>query len=204
MGGVAAGLQPSGPVGLFVGGEVEGLAPAVQVELDGGFVAFVGDGEQGLVGGVGFGAGEIVQMGLFFELGGNGVAFDVEESFAVLGLRFDEFGVEMVVPEVALGVLVEGVHVAGVLGLEALHEARNGAFSQGFEQEMDVVGHEAKGVDADFVAAGEEVESVEVKDGVGGAEEGFVALGSALVDVIDLAAFPVAEAGWVRLGSHVI
>ena len=60
VGGVAARGEPSGPVGLFVGGEVEGLVPAVQVELDGSFVAFVGDSEQGLVGGVSFGAGEIV------------------------------------------------------------------------------------------------------------------------------------------------
>ena len=109
----------------------------------------------------------------------------------------------MVAPEVALGV-AESIDVAGVEALEVLHEAGDGAAPEGFEHEMDVVGHEAKGVDADFVAAGEEVEFVEVKDRVGGAEEGFVALGSALVDVIDLAAFPVAEAGWVRLGSHVI
>ena len=178
-----------------MGGEVEGLVPSVQVELDGGFVAFVGDGEQGLVRGVGFGAGEIVQMGLFFELGGDRVAFDVEESFAILGLGFDEFGVEMVVPEVALGVLVEGVHVAGVLGLEALHESRNGAFAQGFEQEMDVVGHEAEGVDADAVAAGEAIEAVEVADELGTRLEDSLAAAAALVDVIELPDGPVALLG---------
>ena len=56
-------------------------------------------------------------------------------------------------------------------------------------------------MDADFVAASEEVEPVEVKEEVGGGVEGVLALGSALVDVEGLAAFPAAEAGRVGLGS---
>ena len=140
---------------------------------------------------------------MFFELGGGGVAFDVKQGFAVLGLIFDEFGVKVVVPEVALGAMVEGIHVAGVLALEVLHESGDGASAEGLEHEVDVVGHEAEGVDADLVAAGEEVETIEVKDGVGGAEKGPVALGAALVDVVDLAALPVAEAGRIGLGLHV-
>lgn len=82
-----------------------------------------------------------------------------------------------------------------------LHELRNTAFSLGFEEEMDVVGHEAKGVNADFAAAGDAVELEEVEEEVGGLEEDVLALGAALVDVVDVAAFEVAEAGWVGLGS---
>jgi len=57
-------------------------------------------------------------------------------------------------------------------------------------------------MDADFVAAGENVELIEVEDGVNGVEEGVLAAGASLVDVIDLSALPVADAGWVGLFVH--
>lgn len=117
-----------------------------------------------------------------------------------MGFIGDGDGVEVVAPEVAFGV-VESIDVAGVEALEVLHEAGDGPAAEGFEHEMDVVGHEAKGVDADFVAAGEEVEALEVEEEVGGGVEGALALGAALVDVEGLAAFPAAEAGRVGLGS---
>ena len=117
-----------------------------------------------------------------------------------MGFIGDGDGVEVVAPEVALGV-AESIDVAGVEALEVLHEAGDGAAPEGFEHEMDVVGHEAKGVNADFVAAGEEVEPLEVEEEVGGGVEGVLALGAALVDVEGLAAFPAAEAGRVGLGS---
>jgi len=114
-GGLAVGVEPSGPVDgfIFFG---EGLLPAVEVKLDGGLVFLVSDGEQRLVGGVGFGAGEVVEMGLFLEFGRGGVALDVEKGLAVLGFGSDQLGVEVVVPEVALGV-EPVVDVAGVLAL---------------------------------------------------------------------------------------
>ena len=66
---------------------------------------------------------------------------------------------------------------------------------EGFEEEVDVVGHEAEGVDADTVAAGEAIEMVEVGDELGaGAEDGLLAA-AALVDVVDLAHMEVALAG---------
>ena len=105
------------------------------------------------------------------------------------------------VPEVPRGVL-EAVHVAGMLALKVLHEAGDGSFSQGFQQEVNMVGHEAEGMDADFVAPRQDVEPVEVDDGVSGTEEGPLALGAALVDVIDLSALPVANTGRVGLRSH--
>ena len=67
-------------------------------------------------------------------------------------------------------------------------------FDEGFEDEVDVIGHEAEGVDADAVAAGEAIEMVEVGDELGaGAEDGLLAA-AALVDVVDLAHLPVALA----------
>ena len=50
------------------------------------------------------------------------------------------------------------VDLPGVVGLQLLHYLRYAPFGEGFEQEMDVVGHEAEGVDADAVAASEAIE----------------------------------------------
>ena len=125
---------------------------------------------------------------------------NVEQSIAILGFTLDVNSVKVVAPEVAFGA-AEAVHVAGVEALEVLHESRNGTAPEGFEHEVDVVGHEAEGMDADFVAAREEVEPVEVEQEMGGGVEGVLPLGSALVDVVDVAAFPFSEAGRVGLRS---
>lgn len=104
-------VEPGGPVGF--GGDFEFFAPAVEVEGDFGFEVLVFYGENGVVGEVGGGAGVGVEVGLLGHAGGGGVLFDVEEGGAVLGGIGDGFGVEMVAPEVALGVF-ESIHVAGV------------------------------------------------------------------------------------------
>jgi len=142
-----------------------------------------------------------IEMGLPGEVDGTGVALDVEQRFAILGAVGDVFSVEVMVPEVAGGVL-EAVHVARVLTLEELHEPGDRAAAKGLEEQVDVIGHQAEGVDADLVAAGEVVEAVEVEDEVSGADEGGLSLRAALVDVVDLPAFPVAKAGRVWLRSH--
>jgi len=98
--------------------------------------------------------------------------------------------------------VLEAVHVAGVLTLEELHEPGDRTAAEGFEEQVDVIGHQAEGVDADFVATGEVIEAVEVEDEVSGADERGLALRAALVDVVDLPAFPVAKAGRVRLRAH--
>lgn len=106
---------------------------------------------------------------------------------------------EVIPPKVAVGV-AEAVDEAGVVALEVLHEAGDGTFALGFEHEVDVGVHEAKGVDADFVAAGEGIEAVQVEDEVGFGVEDALALGAALIDVVDLSAFEVTDAGR-KLGS---
>jgi hypothetical protein len=82
-----------------------------------------------------------------------------------------------------------------------LHEAGNCSAAQGCEHEVDVVGHEAKGVDANLVATGEEVEPVEVEEEVVGLVEFVLALRPTLVDVKDLAALELAFPGRMRLSQ---
>jgi len=81
-----------------------------------------------------------------------------------------------------------------------LHEPGDGAFAKRFEEEMNMIGHEAEGVDTNLVAPGEGIEAIEIEDEVGGVTEDVLALGAALVDMVDLTALEVAKAGRVRLG----
>ena len=111
-------------------------------------------------------------------------------------------GPEVVFPEVAVGLLAEE-NFAGVLRLQVAHEVRDGAFAQGFEDEVDVIGHQTEGMDADFVTAGEAIETVEVGEQLGLGVEDALAAVAALVDVIALAAFERAQRarGWLGAGS---
>ena len=108
-------------------------------------------------------------------------------------------GLEVMTPKVAIGA-PKSVHETGMVALEMLHESRNGALSQLFKHEVDVVGHEAKGMDADLATSGEGIETVQVVDQLGFAVEDALTLGAALIDVVDLAAFEGAESGR-KLGS---
>ena len=190
VGGVAGGAEPIGPV--REGGEF--FAPAGEVELDLGLMVMVPQGVDGLVGAVGGGAGILVKMGFFGDTGDGGVLFDVENGVAILAGGLDVFAVEMVAPHVAVD--AHGlVDAAGELRLQVLHQLRDAPFSQRFEDEVDVVGHEAEGVDPDPVAAGQPVEAAEVGDELGAGLEDFLLAAAALVDVIDLADDPVALAG---------
>ena len=190
MAGVAGAAEPFGPV--FVVGEF--FAPAGEVEADFALVVAVFEAVVGLLGSVGGGAGIVIDMGLFDHIGGGGILFDVEESGAVLGGGLDGFGVEVMAPEVA-GESFGLVDFAGVVGLEVLHEAGDAPFGEGFEQEVDVIGHQAEGVDTDAEAAGEAIELVEVADEMGAGVEDALASASALIDVVDLADVPVTQAG---------
>jgi len=188
--GVAGAAEPGGPV--FMVGEF--FTPSGEVEADFAPVVVVFEAVVGLLGGVGGGAGIVVAVGLFDQVGGGGVLFDVEERGAVLGGGLDGLGVEMVAPEVA-GESFGLMDFAGVVGLEVLHEAGDAPFGEGFEQEVDVIGHQAEGMDPDAEAAGEAVELVEVADELGAGVEDALAPAAALVDVVDLADVPVAQAG---------
>ena len=105
----------------------------------------------------------------------------------------------MMAPKVAIGAS-KAVHETSMVALQMLHESRNGVLSQRFKHEVDMVGHEAKGMDPDLAAAGEGIETVQVVDQLGFAIEDTLTLGSALIDVVDLAAFEGAESGR-KLGS---
>ena len=94
----------------------------------------------------------------------------------------------MVFPEVTVGLMLEE-YLAGMLRLEVAHEVGDATFAERFEDEMDVVGHQAEGVNADFVAASESVESVEIGEELGLGMEDALTTIAALVDVIDAAAF---------------
>ena len=75
-----------------------------------------------------------------------------------------------------------------------LHHLRDPPFPQRFKDEMDVVGHEAEGVDADAIAAGEAIKPVEVRDELSAGREDSLPAAASLVDMINFAHFPVALA----------
>ena len=104
-------------------------------------------------------------------------------------------GLEVVAPKVPIGVS-QPVHIAGMIALQVLHQARDAAFPFGLKHEVDVVVHEAKGMDPDFVTAGESIKPVQVKNDVGFAIEDPLALRSTLIDMVDLPALKVTNAGW--------
>ena len=209
-GGEAVGTEDFGNCGevLFVGGvdglvetelPVDGLVirrgelllPAFQVEADVGEAFAVMDfGVRG-VAEMGRGAGVGVVGGALGEAGADGVLFDVEHGGAVMG-GAQRQGAEVVFPEVAVGLVLEE-DLAGVLRLEVAHEVGDAAFAKRFEDEMDVVGHQAEGVNADFVAASQAVEAVEIGEELGLGIEYSLAAIAALVDVIDAAAFEGAK-----------
>ena len=97
----------------------------------------------------------------------------------------------MIAPQVA-GDAHGLMNAAGVMRLQMLHQLGDAPFTQRFEDEVDVVGHEAEGMDADAVAAGQAIEAVEVADELGTGLEDSLAAAAALVDVIDLPDGPVA------------
>ena len=138
-------------------------------------------------------------MGFLAHPGCDGILFDVEQGGLVLGGRVNVLGLEMISPKVAIGA-PKSVHETGMVALQVLHESRNGTLSQRFKHEVDVVGHEAKGMDADLATSGEGIETVQVVDQLGFAVEDALTLGAALIDVVDLAAFEGAESGR-KLGS---
>ncbi|MFM2124335.1 MAG: hypothetical protein RL328_786 [Acidobacteriota bacterium] len=86
-------------------------------------------------------------------------------------------------PEVA-GAALADVDGLGVAAVDAAHEDGEGVFAVGDCDEVDVVGHEAVGEEAD--AAGVEVfaEELQVEFAVAYGEEDVLAVGSALGDVI--------------------
>ena len=108
-------------------------------------------------------------------------------------------GLEVIPPKVPIRVS-QAVHIAGMVALQVLHQARDAAFPLGLEHEVDVVVHEAKCMDPDLIAAGQPIKPVQVKDHMGFAIEDPLALRSALIDMIDLPALKVTKA-WRQFGS---
>jgi len=129
--------------------------------------------------------------------GADRVLFNIEQGGAVVGGAEGD-GAEVVFPEVAVGPLALE-NFAGVLRLEVAHEVGDGAFAEGFENEVDVIGHQAEAVDTDFVAAGEPVEAVGVGEKLGLVVEHCLAAVTALIDVVALAALKVALGARWRL-----
>ena len=180
------------PVGPMVGVALE--TPAVEVEVDGGLVGSVADGDGGGVGGVSGGAGIGVLGGGSDESGGQGIAFGVNQGVAIVTGGLDAVDAEAVFPEVAIA-LLGAVDPAGMVGLELLHEAGNAIPTSRFEDEVDVVGHEAEGVDADGVAPGKHVKALKVDEELDFGVEDRLTVVAALVDMVDLATLPIAQSG---------
>ena len=74
-GGLGGALQPGGPVRF--GGDFEFFAPAVQVEFYLGFLVFVGEVIDGVIGGVGGGTRIGVEVGAFGDVGFDWVLLNI-------------------------------------------------------------------------------------------------------------------------------
>ena len=185
------GCEAVGPV--MVGGEF--LPPARQVQADFALEMSLFEAVVWGVGGMGGGARIVVKMGFFAHSGGGRVLLDVEDRGAIVTGGGDMFAVKMIAPQVAGG--AHGlVDFAGVVRLQVLHDLRNSPFLQGFEDKVHMIGHEAEGMHADTVAAGEAIEMVEVADELGAGPEHGLLAATSLIDVVDLANVEVALAGW--------
>lgn len=111
---------------------------------------------------------------------------------------------EVIPPKVPIRV-AQAIHIAGMVALQVLHQARVAAFPLGLQHEVDVVVHEAKCMDPDFIAAGQSIEPVQVEDDMGFAIEDPLALRSTLIDMVDLSALKITKAGrqfGSELGGH--
>lgn len=170
-------------------GRTELFLPALEVEADVGEAFAMVDLGVGQVGEVSGGAGVGVVGGAGGESGPDRVLFDVAEGGAVMGGAERPSAVVMF-PQVAIG-FAEKQDFAGMLRLEVAHEIGDAAFPGRLEDEMDVIGHQAEGMDADAVAARETVEAVEIGEELGLGLEDALALVATLIDVIGTAAFEV-------------
>lgn len=194
MAGFTGAAQPSRPVGRAFSGDPEFLTPAREIELHLSFPLMASERVNRLIFGVRDGARECVAMGCFADTGHDGVLLDVEQGCLVLGRGGNVLGLEVVAPKVPIG-MSQAIHVSGMIALQMLHQARDGTLPLRLEHEVDVVVHEAKGMDPDFVTAGELIEPVQVKNDVGFAIEDPLALRSALIDMVDLTALKLAKTG---------
>ncbi len=93
-------------------------------------------------------------------------------------------------PQMAVG-LAQMKNLAGVLRLQVAHEMRNAMTPSLVQDKVHVVGHEAEGMDANAVTAGEAVETIEVGEKLGCVLEDALAFVTTLVDVIGLEALEV-------------
>lgn len=145
-------------------------------------------------------------MGLFANAGHDGVLFDIEQGRLVLGRGGNVLGLEVIPPKVPIGAS-QAIHIAGMIALQVLHQARDAAFPFGLKHEVDVIVHEAKGMDPDFVTASESIEPVQVEDHMGFAIKDPLALRSTLIDMVDLSALKVTKAGrqfGAEFGGHLL
>lgn len=164
-----------------------GAAIEVEIEVEEVF----GEGGEGEVGS---GAGPLVLFGLLDHAGADGVEFDVGEGADEVGFG-EGAGVEAVLPEVA-GAVAAGIDHLGVAAVGAAEEDGEGVLVFGDGDEVDVIGHEAEGEEADagvWEVGGEEVE---VDAAVGLGEEDVLVVGAALGDVVGAAWEDDASISW--------
>ena len=150
-------------------------AVEVEVEVEEGF----GEGGEPEVG---CGARPLVLFGLLGHAGADGVEFDVGEGADEVGFG-EGARVEAVLPEVS-GAAAAGIDHLGVAAVGAAEEDGEGVFAVGDGDEVDVVGHEAVGEEADAGVGEVGGEEVEVDTAVGLGEEDVLVVGAALGDVV--------------------
>lgn len=182
-------IQPVFPIDARGVWQPERLPPGLQVELDAGEASAVVHFNEVVSGEMG-GRGRVrIVLSAFDEAGLHGILLHIEERRAVV--RGTERKREIVVlPKMAIG-LAEVKNLAGVLRLQVAHEMRNAVTPGLVQDEVHVIGHEAEGMEADVMPAGEAVETVEVGEKLGGVLEDTLAFVTTLVHVIGLEALEV-------------
>jgi hypothetical protein len=136
------------------------------------------------------GTGPVEVLGLLNDAGANGIAFDVAEGGVEVGSA-EGAGEEAVLPEVACAESA-GIKVLSVAAVGATESGGQGVGSVGDDDEVDVVGHEAVGEDAEARMGRVQAEEFEVDLAVGVVEEDKLAIGAALSDVMGDAWFDAA------------
>ncbi len=86
------------------------------------------------------------------QLGSHGIAFHITDGVPEMSVAQDA-GIEAILPEMS-GDLVFSVEVVGVEAVKVVQAAGESLYCGGDGQVVDVIGHQAVGVEADSVAAG--------------------------------------------------
>ena len=178
--------QPGAPVRVW-----ELLLPALRIEFQDGLALASAFQNHGLAGDMSFGAGVGPVLGSLHQASLDGVVLHIPHRCSIV-LRAQALAAVVVLPGVSVSSSGQ-VQQAGVAGLEVSHEVGESALPRWFQDQVDVIGHAAEGMDAKGVAPGHEKQAVDVEQVESVVEKHPSAVIASLVDVIDLATAPGSE-----------